>query len=149
MQENESLDEEFLGPDKKSTEYTLGQYEIEDAEERIAKARGMLYFIGAFTIGLEIFLMIKFQTPILSLIVGIIIGCVFFAAGFLTKKHPITALTAALVIYSLIYIALPVLISPDFMFRGIIMKMIVISMIVIGIYNAFVAQKTKKRLGIE
>jgi len=67
----------------------------------------------------------------------------FFSLGMLVKKNPVSIMTAGLVSHLALH-ALIVIFEPSYIFKGIVIKVIIIASLISGIVNVKKAEKYRK-----
>jgi len=115
-------------------------------EQKIRNARIILFIIACANV-LTIFTTLKMPEPQIWFAMGIdaAIGLIFFALGFWTKQKPYTALLTATIVYSSL-IVIGGIIDPSTQYKGLIIKVIFIVMLIQGIRNGKQAQDLKEVL---
>jgi len=78
--------------------------------------------------------------------ISLLLSFVFVGIGFLAGKEPFGALIMAVIIYVGLWFVSVALLGPEYSFRGIIGKIIVIVALASGIPHAYEADKIKKEL---
>lgn len=132
----------------------INQIRMEGYERAIRKARNALFWAGGLIAFWEIFAMIRSGVGFEPISFGfaIIIGGVFIALGFWTKKKPYTAIITGLIVF-IAYIGLVVLANTlvegstgllKGIFSGIIVKVIILVNLILPIKDAKELQEAKK-----
>lgn len=147
--ENSNLPEET--PEKNTeTIFTEEEFSTQAYDKHIRQARNAIFVAaGVLTLGLII---LGIQVPdyyeyfwIDCIIWGaFIVG--FILLGLWTKKKPYTAIVCALVLYGL-FIILNAIADPTTIYKGIILKIVIIVSLVKGLNDAREAQQMRDQLG--
>ena len=148
---NNILDDEFL----KNEEIDFAQitfsgklagkaWKLEQAVEKIRYTRNMLFFLGGTTILSAIFVslgqMVSFDA-ILQFVAGFfLLGC-----AFMVKRYPIVSISIPFGIY-LFFQLLVIVFDASSLYRGLAWRIAIISLLSIGLYNAFLARDIKAEL---
>ncbi len=115
--------------------------DVKESIERLKKARLLLFILGAFyVIGSLIPIINK---GALSIVIGVIIGLMFIGFGLLTFKRPKQALLIPLVIIVTYYIIL-LLVMPEYLWRGVLWKIIVLTGLSYGYFGVRKSDKILK-----
>jgi len=147
--ENINLPEET--PEKnKETIFTEEEFSTREYDKHIRQARNAIFVAaGILTLSLII---LGFNVPayyeyfwIDCLIWGAFIVA-FIALGIWTKKKPYTAIVCALVLYGL-FIILNAVIDVTTIYKGIVMKVIIIVSLIKGLNDARAAQAIQEQMG--
>lgn len=119
----------------------IDKSDVEDAIEKLKKARYVLFGLSAFYIIFPFTPMVV-NSSVFTTIVSLTLGAVFICFGLLTYKYPKIALLIPLGL-TLIYYLVLLLINPLLLWSGILWKMIVL----VGLgYGYFSARKSDKIL---
>lgn len=120
----------------------VNKSKIENAKTSQNKVRLILYVIGAFKL-LNAFLAYNQGLTLTDCLFYIVLGLLFIVFGYLSPKKPLIFISLALILllgyYLLIY-----LISPEYLFQGIIWKFVSIAFLVYGIINSLEERQLKK-----
>lgn len=134
----------FEEKDKFDLDYKIKRAELEGAKEVAQQGTKTLYWLAGLIFGSNlIFYAINKQS--VYLITGVLIPVIFLLLAQWSKKKPFTALVTALVFFATIIIA-DALDDPLTIFRGIIVKFIVIFYLAKGIKSARNAQQIQEEL---
>jgi len=135
-------------PKKEESIFEVSNFELKKYQKHVSNARTALFVIAGLMVLSGI--ISSFMQPsefLLDIWIEVlIIGGTFLVLAMIAEKKPYNALIAALVIY-ILYIVLYVIIDPSTIFRGIILKIIVISYLIKGIINAGEIRDIKKMTG--
>jgi hypothetical protein len=77
---------------------------------------------------------------------SLFLSLVFIGIAFLARKEPFGALIMALIIYVGLWLISATILGPEYMFSGIVGKIIIIVALASGIPHAYEADKIKKEL---
>ncbi|WP_299432901.1 zinc ribbon domain-containing protein [uncultured Aquimarina sp.] len=108
--------------------------QIKDNDKKINSARTTLYWMAGifFVSGLFLFFILD---DIGTLIAGVILAVIYLVLAYWSQKKPFAAILSGLLLY-LMVIALNVIMEPTTLFKGIIMKIIILSFLIKGVYSA-------------
>jgi hypothetical protein len=101
----------------------------------LSRGRFALFFIAAAQFIMVIYHFSSESWPLILLLLDLIIATVFVVLGFVSFKKPLLAFTLGLGLYVLLIIVVGV-IEPISVFRGIIIKIAVISALIYAAINA-------------
>lgn len=107
-------------------------------QKHLKTARIWLYVIAALQVGMGIYEYSTIPDPQVGLIAALIdggIGAVFLLFAFLSYKRPVASFIAALVTYVAVHVGM-MFIDPTNIYKGIILKVIVVIALVRAINNA-------------
>ena len=116
---------------------------IETAKESQGKAQKILYIIGAF----QLFNAFRAYSNFLdssSIIFYIILGSLLILFGFLSSKKPLLFISLAFVIM-LAYYTFLYSINPEYLFQGILWKIVTLGFLGYGVFGAMEEQDIKKK----
>ena len=149
MNNEPSLSGEQLNrQDEKNQQETIfneEEFSLEGYDKSIKQARNVLFAVASIEIIFGIFsgMRLSGDDALYSIAITTAIGLVFLALGFWTKNKPYSAIVTGLIFYvSIIVVSATIDIAT--LFRGVIMKLIVIVYLVKSINDAREAQETKK-----
>jgi len=132
---------------KEESIFSENEFSMEGYDKHIKQARNAIFFVAVILLINVIILAVGLPAgyEYLWLDLGIwgafIAGFVFL--GFYTKKKPYTAIVAALCLYA-VFIILNAALDITTLYKGIIMKVIIIVLLVKGIKDAKEAQELEK-----
>ena len=118
-------------------------------EKNLKKARIYLYIIAALQIGVGIYQYSTADDPELALILGGIpaaIGVLFLGFAIWSYKQPVIAFMTALITFVVVHLATMIL-DPTAIYKGIILKILVIVALVKGFKDAREVQKLRESVG--
>lgn len=128
------------------TQLTVNQIDLEEYHNKIKKGRNSLYYVAvAFAVGtlLEIAQASDQSLKVAMLIVCLIVCSIFVFLAIWSKRKPLAALVSGSALYGIL-IASSAIVDPLSLFKGIILKIIVIVCLINGIRAALDAEKMKK-----
>ncbi|MDB5206812.1 MAG: hypothetical protein JWR72_1887 [Flavisolibacter sp.] len=118
-------------------------------EKGLKNARIYLYIIAALQVGVGIYEYVTTDDKNLALIAGGLdagIGILFLLFAVWSYKKPAPAFITALITFLVIHIALSVL-DPTHLYRGIILKILVVIALIKGFKDARQVEKIKASIG--
>jgi hypothetical protein len=124
-------------------EFTPGQY-----DKTIRQARTALFVVAAIQMIMAIYQAIVTEERMESTISFVItagVSIVFFLLGMYSKKKPYTAIVSGLVLYGSLLL-LDIIMEPASIFKGIIMKGLIIYYLARSVNDAKEAQEGMKHL---
>lgn len=117
----------------------LKNSKAKEAPKLIRQARNTLFVIAGITLLSGLF-MFYFQDDIATLIAAVIMTAIYVILGFWSQQKPLIALVCALLLY-LTNIVLSAVIEPETIYKGIIIKIIIIVFLAKGINSALHLRK--------
>ena len=141
-------------PNQNQEENVLSDYlegyqhlELQSAENNLRKARNAIFVIAGLLLLSSLILMGASDnfSPI-GIAIAVIGPGIFIALGFLTKKQPLTSIIIALVLFVGLWISDIVLIGPEYIIKGILIKGAIVYFLVTGIKHAKEAERLRKEL---
>lgn len=145
MAENEQIPE----TDIQSTIFNEEEFLNSGYDKHIRQARNTIFVVAAiqFIFGLvSMFAMEEVTAKWVSFGIAAFTASIFVVLALWTKKKPYTAILVALVIYCLLIIV-DVIFQPLSIFKGVIIKVLVIIYLAKGLNNAKEVHQTKNALG--
>lgn len=123
--------------------------ELQSAENQLRKTRNAIFAIAALLfIGDLITMATSDQFDLTTLITSLVIAAIFIGLAFLTKKKPLTAILIALVLFIALWVLTIVVIGPEQIYRGILVRGIIIYFLITGIKHAREAERIRKQMNI-
>lgn len=116
---------------------------IGNAKESQAKAQKILYIIGAFQLFNAVFIYAQTKSVTNSVFYAVL-AILFGVFAYVSPKKPLLFLSLALSLLLIYYIFLYT-IDPQFLFKGILWKIIFIAFLVYGIWSANEERVLKKK----
>ena len=118
---------------------------ISSAEEHQGKVSRILYLVGAFQL-LNAYISYSKNYGFENTMFYVILGLLLVVFGYFSTKKPLLFITLALGLilgyYTILYIN-----NPEFLLRGILWKIVIISFLIYGIVQSLQEQKLKKENG--
>lgn len=111
----------------------------QDAPKVIRQARVILFVIAGITFIYGIFLF-YFRDDMASLIAAAIMSAVYVILGYWSQQKPLIALVLALLLYAT-NLVLTAVIEPDTLYKGFVLKAIIIYFLIRGINSAMHLRK--------
>ena len=145
---------ETLSPDQQQDQNVISDYyqgyqklELQSAETEIKKARNAIIAIAALiVVGNLILMSIDNSFNTVSIVIMLILTGIFIGLTFFTKKQPLTAIIIALVLFIGLWISDIVLAGVEYIYKGIIVKIIILSFLIKGIKHAREAERIRKEI---
>jgi len=119
----------------------INKSKASQAPKVIRQARNILFFIAAITFFYGIFLFYSLD-DIASLIAAAVMSSVYIILGYWSQKKPLIALVLALLVYAT-NMVINAIAQPDTLFKGIILKGIIIYFLARGINSAIHLRRAK------
>ena len=120
---------------------------MEGYDKHIRNARNMLFVIAGLQLLPLLFLgPLPASGRLLVAAISIFVSAVFFVLALWTKQKPYTALMTAFVVY-LALIAINGFLDARTLVQGVIVKIIVVVLFIVGLRNARDAQRMKDTFG--
>ncbi|MGY3791625.1 zinc-ribbon domain-containing protein [Aquimarina sp. 433] len=112
----------------------LKKSQIREDRKKISSARNTLYWMAGifFVSGLILFMNLG---DIAVLIAGAILAIIYLVLAYWSQKKPFAAILSGLLLY-LMVIAANVIVEPSSLFKGILLKVIILSFLIKGMYSA-------------
>lgn len=121
--------------------------ELESAEAQVRKARNALFVVAAITLIVNLFMLN--QSDSLSgfpLILVLVMTATFAGLALLTKKQPFTAIIIALIIYIGLWVLDIVVLGPEYIIRGALLKGIIVYILINALKHAREAERLRKSM---
>jgi hypothetical protein len=124
------------------------EFSLEGYDKNIRQARNTLFTLSALQFILGIFILFTSPGKIgwISFTLTTFMAVIFLALGFWTKAKPYSAIICALLIYILLWVGDSIL-DPAYIYKGILVKIIVIVYLAKGLKDAKEAQTMKAIMG--
>lgn len=149
MEENETS-----SPGQQQEQNVISDYyhgyqklELQSAETQIKKARNAIIAIAILIIIGNLIVMAasdSFTTTGIIIMLGI--AAVFTGLAFLTKRQPLTAIIIALVLFIALWVSDIVLAGIENIYKGIIVRVIILYFLIKGIKHAREAERIRKEI---
>lgn len=123
---------------------------LQELDKKIKSAGTTLYVLAGFTLvyGLVMYFLSNDPAEAISvLIANGVISIIYLLLAVWSKKKPAAAIISALTLFALTWI-LNAFVDPTQIFKGVIVKVIVIVYLVKGMQSAFEAEKIRKQHNI-
>lgn len=122
--------------------------ELEKGEKAVKTARIMLYVLSGlnFIIGLVFFA--YFQTELIILLAGLFGALIYFGLAVWCRTNPFPAILSGFFVY-LIFIALNAIGDPGTIYKGILIKILIILGFIYGLKGAKDSERIKKEFKSE
>ncbi|HMH24125.1 MAG TPA: hypothetical protein VK563_20215 [Puia sp.] len=123
------------------------EFSMKGYDKHIKNARIMLFVIGGLQL-FGVFTSMSLPDPArwISMTVYIVFGLVFAGLGLWTHKKPYAALLTALIIYLSLQV-IGGIYDPTTIYKGLILKIGILVMLIIGLRNAKEAQDMERAFG--
>ena len=128
--------------------FSESDYSMDGYDKPIRNARIMLFIIAAMQL-LPIFLMgnaTQYEKTI-TIVVSVAVALMFAGLALYTKKKPFVALLLATILFVGLIILNAILMGISTIASGIVVKIIVIVLLIMGMRNATEAENLKKAFG--
>lgn len=121
------------------------QQTLQSVEAKVKKARNAIYVVAALTLIGNLIVMGSSDafTPE-GLVIVLFISGIFFALGWYTKKQPLISILIALALYLGLWILDIVVVGSEMIYKGILVKAIILYFLITGIGHARQAERIKK-----
>jgi len=123
------------------------EFSMEGYDKHIRNARIILFIIAALQL-IGVFTSMSLQDPArwISIVVFVFFGGIFVGLALWTHRKPYTALLIAMIVY-ISLLVLDAIFDPSTIYKGIVLKIIIIVMLISGLRNGKVAQDMKEAFG--
>jgi hypothetical protein len=123
--------------------------ELGSAEARIKKARNAIFAIAiVFLVSELIGMAAAHALTTAGIVITAGIAAIFVGLGFLTKKQPLTAILIALILFVGLWILAIIVTGPEQIYKGILVRGIIIYFLVTGIKHAREAERIRKQMNV-
>ena len=136
-------------PESVISDYLEGhnQLELQSAENNLKKARNAIFAIAALILIGNLILMAASDTfTTVGLVIALLAAGVFVGLAFMTKKQPLGSVITALILFVGLWVLDIVMLGPEFIYKGIIVKAIIIYFLVTGIKYAKETERLRKEM---
>lgn len=148
MEENKPLPAQEERKEDVIADYYDGvrELEMQDYETGIRKARTALFVVAGLVFLGEMISAWSLTGTLFNTVLGIALfeAGIFVALGFWTKKKPFSAIITGLILFVLLWVVTIVSVGSEAIYKGIIVKIIVISVLVNAIKPAKAWEDAKK-----
>ena len=130
------------------TIFNEDEFSLEGYDKNIRQARNTLFFLACLQLLLGLFTIFTSHgnAAWITTAMTTLVAIIFFALGLWTKQKPHTAIIYALIIYILLWVGDSIF-DPSYIYKGILVKIIVIVYLAKGLKDAREAQSMKKIIG--
>lgn len=135
----EDVQNEFL------RERSFKQAELNEINKKVKSAGTTLYVLAAvfFGFGLVTFFIDKESDQATALLItNGVVGIIFIGLGYASKKKPLTAIISGMALFLLIQV-LGFFEDPATLFKGLLIKIIIVGYLIKGMQSALAAEKIK------
>ena len=122
--------------------------ELEKGEKAVKTARIMLYILSGLNLLIGLIFYALEQTELIVLLAGIIGALIYFGLALWSKKNPVPAILSGFFVY-LIFVALNAIGDPETLYRGILIKVLIVIGFIYGIQGAINSERIKKEQSAE
>lgn len=123
------------------------QLELQAAENNLKKARNAIFVIAALILIGNLLVMAMSDTfTTLGLAIALVIAGIFVGLGFMTKKQPLGSVIVALVLFVALWVVDIVELGTDYIYKGIVVKGIIVYFLVTGIKYARETERLRKEM---
>ncbi len=136
-------------PESVISDYLEGynQLELQSAENNLKKARNAIFVIAALLlIGNLIVMGASDSFTAIGLIIAFLATGVFVGLGFMTKKQPLGSVVVALILFATLWLIDIIVLGPEYILKGIIVKAIIIYFLATGIKYARETERLRKEM---
>ena len=136
-------------PESVISDYLEGynQLELQSAENNLKKTRNAIFVIAALVlIGNLIMMAVSDTFTTLGLVIALLIAGVFIGLAFMTKKQPLGSVIIALVLFVALWVMDIVVLGPEYIIKGIIVKAIIVYFLITGIKHARETERLRKEM---
>ncbi|RYY48533.1 MAG: hypothetical protein EOO06_10020 [Chitinophagaceae bacterium] len=137
---------------KEDSIFSADEFSMQGYDKHIRQARNAIFFVAVILLINVIFLVATYPAGAEYMWVDLLIWGAFIAGfvflGFYCKKKPYFAIVGALCLYGL-FIALNAYLDITTLYKGIIMKIIVIVLLVKAVNDAKEAQEMQKNFNVQ
>ena len=132
---------------QEETIFNASDFSLKRYDKHIRNARTTLYVVSALSLVAGIYFTLSgSRDNILDIWIEVVVmGGTFLVLGMWSNVKPFTALTVGLIVYILYHLAAMV-IYPAGIFKGVLIKIIVVVYLIRGMNNAREAEEWKKTL---
>ncbi len=126
------------GTEKEQATYhaqkVMKKSQAKDDHKRIKSARNTLYWIAGIFFVSGLFMYYTLQDNAI-LVTNVIVATIYLVLAYLSQEKPFVAILSGLLLYILV-IALNGIVEPATLFKGILVKIIILSFLIKGVYSA-------------
>lgn len=137
-----------IDPKKEETIFPEEEFSMEGYDKHIRNARITLFIIAALQL-VPVFVMGNLNSDARAFVIGVSVltAVVFAGLAYWTRFKPFTALLIALIVYIGIILVNVVLGGIGTILQGLVLKVIIVMLLILGLKNAKEAEDMKKMYG--
>lgn len=125
------------------------QLELQSAETQLKKTRNAIYVVAALILAGNLIIMaISGTFTMLGVIIVLVMAGVFAGLSLFTKKQPLTAVIIALILYAGLWIFDIIQLGPEMIYKGIVVKGIILYYLITGIKHAREAERLRREINV-
>ena len=136
-------------PENVISDYLEGVNELElhAAENNLKKARNAIFAIAILILIGNLIMMAASDsfTP-LGIVIALLTAGIFVGLGFMTKKQPLGSVIVALILFVALWVLDIVILGADYIYKGIIVKGIILYFLATGIKYARETERLRKEM---
>ena len=136
----------FAAGDKEKSQFIARQImkrgKIKDTRNSIRSARIILFIIASINIIFPVIISLTRPVHEITLVLGLITGLVFLVFGFTAKKYPFISVLIPLIFLVIVY-GLSAIADPSSIMRGILWKIIFLSILIYSLVNIIQSEQIK------
>lgn len=117
---------------------------LSEAEGKLKKVKIMLYILAGLNVAVGLF-WLRSDFTFWDGISGLISGVVFIACAIWVNKQPLIGVLVAMIFYVLLQLSV-VIVDPMLLLKGVILKVVVISIFIKGIQSAKDVKEFREKL---
>ena len=142
MESNENPE---TSPANEESIFNENEFSMQGYDKHIKNARNALFIVAGVQLIAVLYSIFTTTGAVMWITAGITlaVALIFFLLGLWTKKKPFTAILIALIIYVGLWVADSIY-DPAYIYKGILLKIIIIVYLVIGMRDAKEAQDMAK-----
>ena len=136
-------------PESVISDYLEGyqQLELQASENNLNKARNAIFVIAAlFLAGSLIQMAVSDTFSTFGLVIAFGGAAIFLVLGFMTKKQPLGSIVVALLLFVGLWVLDIVVVGPEYIYKGIVVKAIIVYFLVTGIKHARETERLRKEM---
>ena len=133
------------------SDYVEGYHQLalQSAETQLKKTRNAIYVVAVLILAGNLIIMaISGTFTIPGFIIVLVMAGVFAGLALFTKKQPLTAVIIALLLYAGLWVFDIIQLGPEMIYKGIVVKGIILYYLVTGIKHARQAERIRKEINV-
>jgi hypothetical protein len=119
---------------------------LSDKKSAVKKAKNILFILAGLNLVIGLFLGLIIQLNVPVLINCIVMAIIYFSLGLWCRKHPFPAILSGFFVY-IVVMVIGGIIDPHTIYKGIILKVIIISGFIYGFKGVNDAKKLEDEVG--